>query len=148
MNSAPADEATDMDARPARDPRAIGEIVNDLWLKAETLIRQELQLGLADAQERVDALKAELLGQVARLRTEVAAQLLAGVVLFTGLLALTAAIILLLARVVHPWVAALIVGILITAAGVALLYRTMQAPSPSQIRAVLPPHPVHDPHET
>jgi hypothetical protein len=123
------------DGEPDPAPRSVGEIVNDLWLKAETLIRQEMQLGLADAQDRVDVLKRDLLSQVAQLRVEIAAQLLAGLVLFAGMLALAAAVILLLARAVSPWIAAAIVGVAITGAGVALLYRAGLLPSASQTRA-------------
>jgi hypothetical protein len=128
----------------AEEERPIATIVNDLWLNAETLIRQELQLGLAEAQERVDALKSELTGQLARLRVEVTGQLLAALVLFAGLLSIVAALVLLLAHAVSPWLAALLVGVIISSAGVALLYRSAPQPSSTTARGLTPQHRVHE----
>lgn len=35
----------------AMDERPLGEIIKDLWMNTEVLIRQEMQLGLADAED-------------------------------------------------------------------------------------------------
>jgi hypothetical protein len=116
--------------------RALGDIVVDLWEKAETLIRQEMRLGLTEAEEKVDVLKTELEAKVGKLKLELAAKALGACVLFAGLLALVASITLLLARAVTPWVAALIVGLAVSALGVALLQRAMRlpdAPKPSEL---------------
>ncbi|HKU40874.1 MAG TPA: phage holin family protein [Polyangiales bacterium] len=113
--------------RPAdADSRPIGAIVTDLWEKTETLVRQEMKLGLTEAQERVDALKVELDDRVQRLKLEAAAKAVGGAITIGGALALVAAIVLLLAQVMWPWLAALITGIVLCGAGFALLKRDVK----------------------
>jgi hypothetical protein len=139
-----AGSQTDRGDPASEEERPITAIVNDLWQNAETLIRQELQLGLAEAQERVEALKSELTGQLTRLRSEVTVQLLAALVLFAGLLSIVAALILLLAHAVSPWLAALLVGVIISSAGVALLYRSTSLPSSRPAHGLTPQRRVHE----
>ena len=113
----------------ANDPRPIGEIVTDLWEKAETLVRQEMRLGLTEAQERIDVLKVELDDRVQRLKLEAAAKAVGAAFASGGALALVAAIVLLLAQVMWPWLAALITGVVLCGVGVALLKRDVHIPA-------------------
>jgi hypothetical protein len=110
------------------DPRPIGAIMTDLWEKTETLVRQEMKLGLTEAQERVDALKVELDDRLRRVKLEAAAKATGGAVAIGGALALVAAIVLLLAQVMWPWLAALITGVVLCGVGVALLKRDAKIP--------------------
>jgi hypothetical protein len=120
------------------DNRPVGAIVNDLWEKAETLARQEIKLGLTEAEEKVTALKAELKEDVDKLKLELFAKLIGGATVFTGVLALGAALILLLSKAVDPWLAALIVGLAIGGLGVALLKREVKLPEPPDAQAMIP----------
>jgi hypothetical protein len=103
------------------DERPIGEIVSNLWLNTETLIRQELQLGLADAEQRVQVFKGQLDEELAALKRELAIKALGGAIAFIGALSLTAALMLLLAEVMPAWVSAFIVAIVIAGGGVLLM---------------------------
>lgn len=119
-----------------QDPRSIGTIVNDLWEKTETLVRQEMKLGLTEAEEKVEVLKRDLDERLRRLKLEVAAKAVAAAVTIGGALALVAAIVLLLAEVMWPWLAALITGAVLSGAGVMMLKRPVklpEAPSPSEL---------------
>jgi hypothetical protein len=110
------------------DQRSLAEIVADLWQKTETLLRQEMRLGIAEADEKVRTLKQEAEGQLAELKIELTAKVLAGGVLFAGLLSLCAALILLLAEAMMPWLAALIVGVVLSAGAAVLLRRKLPKP--------------------
>jgi len=128
----------DGDADPSTDPRPIGEIASDIWQKAETLLQQELKLAVTDAQERLEVMRREVDAQVTTLKVEVVAKATGGAVVFVGVLALTAALILGLAEVVDPWLAALIVGVVVTGIGVLLLRKRLE-PLPSvHARELLP----------
>src|SRR5687768_12336086 len=86
--------------------RPVGEIVSDLWENTEKLVRQEMQLGLTELDERVE-----------RFKTELILKAVGGVVLLGGFLAIVASMILLLAKAVDPWISALIVGVVTLGAG-------------------------------
>jgi hypothetical protein len=92
--------------------RELGTIVSDMWLNAEKLLRQELELGLAELSLRADKLKQGLLSAA-----------IAGAFLFAGVLTLLATVVLGLSKVMEPWLAALIVGSVVTSVGVTLLMR-------------------------
>jgi hypothetical protein len=123
--------------------RPLGEIVNDAWQQAETLIRQELQLAVADAQERVDKLKVELEGDVDRLKAELITKAVGGAVGFIALLLLSATLVLLLAEVMKPWLAALLVSVVIGAAGYAMLRRRLHLPDARIARELIPERAEH-----
>jgi hypothetical protein len=110
------------------DGRPIGVIVTDLWEKTEKLVRQEMRLGLTEAEEKVEALKAELDDRLQTVKVEAAAKAIGGGVAIAGALTLVAAIVLLLAMFMKPWVAALITGAVFTGVGVALLKREVKIP--------------------
>lgn len=110
-------------AAPSSEERPIGVILTDLWEKAETLLRQEKTLALTEAEEKVRQLKGEL-----------AAYALAGAVLFAAGLVLASALVLLLSKAMDPWLAALLVGVVLGGGGYALLQRkSSRGPSPRQL---------------
>jgi len=86
--------------------REVGAIVANVWENAEKLVRQELELGLAEIDRRVDKLKIGLTSAA-----------IGGAVLYAGVLVLLAAVILGLSNVMAPWLAALLVGVVATGAG-------------------------------
>lgn len=102
------DELSGERLSPNRD-REVGAIVADVWENAEKLVRQELELGLAEIDRRVQKLK---------LATASAA--IGGAVLYGGVLVLLAAMVLGLSNVMAPWLAALIVGVVVTGIGAAM----------------------------
>jgi hypothetical protein len=97
---------------PVDDTRPFGEIVADLWENTQLLVRQELALGLAEVDQRVDTLKGDLMRVT-----------IGGAVLYAGVLSLVAALALGLAKVMDGWLAALITGVVVAATGFALLWR-------------------------
>jgi hypothetical protein len=123
----------EFDPRPpaATDPlatsheRELGAIVSDMWINAEKLLRQEVELGLAELSLRADKLKQGLLSGA-----------IAGAFLFAGFLTLLATVVLGLSKVMEPWLSALIVGALTTAVGVTLglrgEHKTVQAVTPDE----------------
>lgn len=123
---------------PRSDERPISEIVSDLWLNTETLIRQELQLGLADAEERAKKFKGELSEDVDQLKRELVLKAAGGAIAFVGLLSLTAALVLGLSETLPAWLSALIVGVVITGAGAVLLVRSVRAAELPDARELLP----------
>lgn len=113
------------DALGTGQERELGAIVSDMWVNAEKLLRQEVELGLAELSLRADKLKQGLV-----------AGAIAGAFLFAGFLTLLATVVLGLSKVMEPWLAALIVGALVTAVGVTLGLRgeqkTVQAVTPDE----------------
>jgi len=91
--------------------RSIGSLFSDLARETSLLFRQEVALAKAEASEKVAQLG-------------VGAGLVAagGVVAFAGFLALLAAAVLGLSKVVEPWLAALIVGVVVLVVGAALAW--------------------------
>jgi len=122
----------------AHDERPIGAVVTDLWEKAETLVRQEMRLGIAEAEEKVDQLKVELDDRMKVLKLELAAKAIGGAVAICGALALAATLVLLLAEVMQPWLAALITGAALSGVGVALLMRDVKLPSAPSASELVP----------
>ena len=98
---------------PARgEERPAGEIIGELWENTEKLVRQELELALAELERRVD-----------RLKTDVTMAAVGGSVLYAGVLTLVAAVVLLLSKAVDPWLAAMIVGVVVSGIGFMLVQR-------------------------
>jgi hypothetical protein len=95
-----------------QDLRPVGEIIQDLWSNSETLVRQEVSAALAQLDVRV----ADLKGRLSK------ATINAGI-LYAGILTIVASITLLLAKVVEPWLSALIVGALLCVVS-AVLYES------------------------
>jgi hypothetical protein len=92
--------------------RPVREIISELWENTEKLVRQELELALAELDRKVDRVKAD-----------VAMATVGGSVLYAGALAVVAGIILLLSKAIDPWLAAVIVGLVTSGIGFALVQR-------------------------
>jgi membrane protein len=122
-------ELTDKDGRADDSNASAGELVHQLSEQTSTLIRQELRLATAELQEkgRHAGVGAGIFGG-------------AGLVALYGVGALVAAAVIGLGTLVEPWLAALIVGVvLLTVAGVAALLgkkQVEQATPPTPERAV------------
>ena len=101
----------DLSARRPRSDRSIAALLADLANETGTLVRQEIAL-----------FKAEIGEKLGRLGMGTGAIAAGGLIAFSGWLALIAAAILGLAKVVAPWLAALIVGIVVLAIGAGLLF--------------------------
>jgi hypothetical protein len=99
----PADE-------PARSERSVAALLSDLANETALLVRQEVAL-----------FKAELSEKLARTGQGAGALAAGGLIAFSGWLALLAAAVLGLSNVVAPWLAALIVGLVVLALGAGLL---------------------------
>jgi uncharacterized protein (DUF2062 family) len=95
-----------------REEREVGAILTHMWENTEKLARQELDLGLKEVDIRVDKLKASLLRGV-----------LVGATIYAGVLVLLAAIVLGLSKVMEPWLAALIVGGIVSGIGATLMMK-------------------------
>jgi hypothetical protein len=134
---APLDVAPEK-ARASGDQRTVGEVVTHLWENAETLVRQEMRLGIAEAEEKVELLKADLDDRLAKLKLELAAKAIGGAVAIGGALALVAGIVLLLSEVMAPWVAAFLTGVVFAGIGVALLKRKVELPAPPSAADLIP----------
>jgi Putative Actinobacterial Holin-X, holin superfamily III len=96
--------------RPRMD-RSVAELLSDFANEIGTLIRQEIAL-----------FKAEFGEKLGRTGMGVAAIAAGGLVAFSGWLAVIAAAILGLCNVLSPWLAALLVGVVVIAIGAALLW--------------------------
>lgn len=99
---------------PATEPpsseRSVAALLSDLMNETGILVRQEVAL-----------LKAELGEKLARSVQGAGALAAGGLIAFSGWLALLAAAVLGLSNVVAPWLAALIVGLVVLALGAGLL---------------------------
>jgi hypothetical protein len=124
--------------------RPIGAIVTDLWEKTETLVRQEMRLGIAEAEEKVDALKVDLDHKVQQLKLELFAKAIGGVVAFAGILTIIAGIVAALALAIPLWLAALVVGAGLALGGMALLKREARIPDPPPASALIPERTIHN----
>jgi uncharacterized membrane protein YqjE len=109
--------------------RSVGELVQELSQQTATLVRQEMRLAQVELQEKGKraGIGAGMFGG-------------AGVVALYGVGAVLAAVIMLVATAIEPWVSALIVGVVLLAiAGIlALLGRRQveQATPPKPERAM------------
>lgn len=98
---------------PSVAERSVGELLGDLMHETTTLVRQEITLAKNEMTQKA-AIAAKNAGALA----------VGGVIAYTGLLAIVAAIILLLVHWgVTAWVSALIVGIVIAAIGGGLVMK-------------------------
>jgi uncharacterized membrane protein YqjE len=95
-----------------KDDRSIGELVAELSRETTTLVRQELQLA-----------KAEMSQKASRAGKNVGFLVVGGVVAYTGLLAMIAAVIIVLGNVIALWLSALVVGAVIAAVGLVLVIK-------------------------
>jgi uncharacterized membrane protein YqjE len=108
VNNLPNAPAIEKGAAEQSEP-SLSEIAGRLWSNTEELLRQQLNLARIELADRTNLLKDEL---------KVAA--VAAGLLYLGMLALTAGLILLLCEWLEPWLAALLVGAPASAVGYAL----------------------------
>lgn len=95
-----------------KDDRSIGELIAELSRETVALVRQEVQLA-----------KAEMSQKVSRVGKNVGFLIVGGVVAYTGLLAIVAAVIIVLGGVIPLWLSALVVGLVIAAIGLFLVVK-------------------------
>jgi hypothetical protein len=113
-----------------RQERSVGELFGQLTQDLALLVRQEAQLAKTEMQTKVSRATSDLVSLAA-----------GGIVALIGALALTAAIILLLVDPVglSPWLAALLVGVLMAGVGYVMLkggLRDLKQIDPAPRRAV------------
>jgi len=102
---------------PQAAERSVGELLGDLMHETTTLVSQEITLA-----------KNEMTQKAAEAARNAAALAVGGLVAYTGLLAVVAAVILLLVHYgVTAWVSALLVGVVIAAVGGALVLKGLTA---------------------
>ena len=100
-----------------REERSLGELFGDLARETGTLVRQEVQLA-----------KTEMSQNASRVGRDIAFLAVGGLVAYAGVLGILAAVILgLVAAGLEPWLAALIVGVVVTLAGYLLVRRGLDA---------------------
>lgn len=95
---------------PLSDQRRMGAILADMWQSTEKLLRQELDLAMAQLDDKVEEVKADLFVATT-----------GGAVLYAGVLTLVAACVLALSQVLDPWLSALVVGLAASGLGYAML---------------------------
>jgi hypothetical protein len=102
--------------------RPLTELLVEVWENTERLVRQELRLASAELDVKVQEVKKDL-----------AAGALAGAFMFSALLTLVAALVLLLSEALAPWLSALIVGVLLLVAGYALMRKAREGMKPAEL---------------
>ena len=97
--------------------RSIGELFGQLTRDVALLVRQEAQLAKSEVQQKITRATRDLVSLAT-----------GGIVLLLGALALTAALILILAGPVgmSPWLSALLVGVALAAVGYVMLQRGLR----------------------
>ena len=106
-----------------KDDRSIGELVAELSRETVTLVRQEIQLA-----------QAEMTQKASRVGKNVGFLVVGGVVAYTGALALIAAAIIILGKVIPLWLSAAIIGFVIVVVGLILVIKganTLRRESPA-----------------
>jgi len=96
--------------------RSIGALFSELAREMTTLVRQEILLAKVELGQKA--------GQAGR---QIGLIAVGGAVLYAGMLAVVAAIILLLGDYISPWLAAFLVGLAVMAIGYALVKHQLNA---------------------
>jgi hypothetical protein len=107
----------------SRDQESIADLLRRLMEELATLFRQELTLA-----------SAEISGAMSKLSRGLISVATGGAVLYAGFLTLLAAAVLALALVVEPWLAALIVGGVVTIIGLVMVMKGKKALEPSDLK--------------
>lgn len=97
-----------------KEDRSLGDLFTDLTREMSTLVRQEVTLA-----------RTEMTQKATQVGKDVGFMAAGGVVALIGVLAIVTAVILLLANVMWPWLAALIVGAVIAIVGYVFLQQGM-----------------------
>jgi uncharacterized membrane protein YqjE len=104
-------------APPAKQDRSLGELLAELTQEMVTLVRQEITLA-----------RVEMTAKVSHIGQQVGLLAVGGMLAYSGLLAIIAAVIILLAAAGLPWWAsALLVGIVVVGSGAFLAWKGLQA---------------------
>jgi len=100
-----------------REERSLGELFGDLARETGTLVRQEVQLAKTEATQTAS-----------RVGRDIGFLAVGGLVAYAGVLGLLAAAVLgLVAAGLDPWLAALVVGAVVTVVGYLLVRRGLDA---------------------
>jgi hypothetical protein len=113
----------DSGEHPPRMERGLADLFSELARETSRLFRQEIALA-----------KAELVGKMGQLGTGAVEMMVGGFLVYAGLLALVAAAILGLATVLQPWLAALVVGLVVIAIGAAAIFKGRRDIEPANLR--------------
>lgn len=101
----------------ANQDRSIGDLFGDLTRDMGTLVRKEVQLA-----------KTEVTQSASKMGKDVASMAIGGAIAYAGLLVLLAALVIILGTIGVPWwLSALLVGLIVTGVGVALIMRGREA---------------------
>ena len=106
-----------------RESQSAFGLLRRLTDELATLLRQELTLATAEVTRSMRVLL-----------TGAASLAVGGAVLYTGLLAMLAAAVLGLATVLHPWLAALVIGAAVTVIGLILVLIGIRSLDPSTLK--------------
>jgi Putative Actinobacterial Holin-X, holin superfamily III len=106
-----------------RESQSALGLVRRLTDELATLLRQELALAVAEIARSMRV----LLGGAAAIAA-------GGAVLFAGILALLAAAVLGLATVLHPWLAALVIGVAVAIIGIVLISAGIRSLDPATLK--------------
>jgi xanthine/uracil permease len=112
---------TKQDVRLKTEP-SLGELFSDFSRGVSTLVRQE-----------VDLARTELTAKASRLGKDLGFLAIGGAVLYAGLLTLIATVVIALSYAMPWWLAALIVGVVVTVCGYALVQRGLSAMRKEQL---------------
>jgi hypothetical protein len=102
----------DSDTLEPLEERSLRSLIGQLSRDGSLLVQQEIALAKQELTEKASALAASS-----------AAIAVGGLVLYAGLLTMVAGLVLVLALVLPAWVSALLVGVVLAAAGAVLLLR-------------------------
>lgn len=103
--------------QPSRDDRSLGELLGELMRETTTLVRQEISLA-----------KTEISQKAADTGKKVGTLAVGGAIAYAGLLVILAAVVLLLIQNdMSPWIAALLVGVVVAAIGGFLVMKSISA---------------------
>jgi hypothetical protein len=118
------------DSSRRRSPQLDGEsmlgLVRRLMEDLTTLFRQEMALATS-----------QVMGALTRLTAGVASMALGGAMVLAGFMVLLAAAVLGLATVMEPWLAALIVGVVVTLIGAIVFFVGRKAADPTALKPTL-----------
>jgi Putative Actinobacterial Holin-X, holin superfamily III len=106
-----------------RESQSAFGLLRRLTDELATLLRQELALATAEISR---SMRVMLAGT--------ASLAVGGAVLFTGILAMLAAAVLGLATVLHPWLAALVIGAAVAVIGIILVSAGIRSLDPSSLK--------------
>jgi len=119
FQTTPANESSRVD----REPDSAAGLLSRLMGEVSTLFRKEIALAKAEVSEAASEAKAGAINLVA-----------GGAILFAAVLVLLAAIVLLLAERMDPWLAALIVAVVVAVIGFVMIQSGKKKLDPSSFK--------------